>query len=119
MRFLIHDRDSKFCSEFNRVFASECVEIILTPPRAPQANSFAERWVRTAREACLDQILILNERHLLKVIKVFASYHNHERPHQGLDQRIPLDTGPPIREGSIQRRDVLGGIIHSYYRQAA
>ena len=83
MRFLIHDRDRKFCSEFNRVFASEGLEIVLTPPRAPRANSYAERWVRTAREECLDQILILNEKHLLSVMKEFTSYHNHERPHQG------------------------------------
>ena len=117
--FLIHDRDRKFCGEFNRVFESEGVEIVLTPPRAPQANSIAERWVRSAREECLDQILILNERHLLSVMKDFTRYHNHERPHQGLNQRIPLGTGPPIKEGSIQRRDVLGGVIHSYYRQSA
>ncbi|MCP4164591.1 MAG: transposase [Chloroflexi bacterium] len=118
-RYLIHDRDSKFCGEFKRVFESEGVEIVLAPPRAPQANSYAERWIRSAREECLDQILILNEKHLMSVMKEFTSYHNRERPHQGLDQRMPLGTGPPLNEGAIQRRDVLGGIIRSYYRQAA
>jgi putative transposase len=59
--FLIHDNDKKFTSSFDLVFSSEKVEILHTPFQAPRANSFAERWERSAREECLDQILILNE----------------------------------------------------------
>jgi transposase InsO family protein len=118
-RYLIHDRDSKYCEAFDRVMASEGIETVLTPPRAPQANSYAERWIRSAREECLDQVLIVDDQHLQRVLQEFAGYHHYERPHQGLGQHVPLGTRPPRREGAIQRRDVLGGIVHSYYRQAA
>ena len=69
IRFLIRDRDSKFTQEFDTVFQSEGTQIIQTPFRAPNANTYAEGWVRTVREECLDQILILNEPHLKRVLK--------------------------------------------------
>jgi transposase InsO family protein len=117
-RFLIHDRDTKFTSAFDTVFTSKDVTIIQTPLRALNANAFAERWVRTVREECLDRILILNERHLHRVLTTYIDYYNHARPHQGIDQRcpIPLETAP--RAGPIERRDILGGIIHEYRRAA-
>ncbi len=119
-RFLIHDRDSKFPAAFDTVFKSEDVTIIRTPVRAPNANAFAERWVRSVREECLDRVLILNERHLHRVLTTYVGYYNHARPHQGIDQccPIPLETTAE-RDGSIERRDILGGVLHDYYRRAA
>jgi transposase InsO family protein len=119
IRFLIHDRDAKFTSSFNSVFESEGIETILTPYRSPKANAFAERWVRSAREECLDHLLIISNGHLRRVLIEYVEYYNSARPHQGIGQRIPmpnlitdkrLDTGD-----AVHHRDVLGGIIHDYY----
>ena len=63
--------------------------MILTPYRAPNANAYAERWVRSVREECLDHLLIINERHLDYVLREYSQYYNRARPHQGLRQQIP------------------------------
>ncbi len=79
-RFLIHDRDSKFTAAFNTVFTSQGVTIIQTPYCAPTANACAERWIRSVREECLDDVLIMNERHLQRVLKEYMVYYNRARP---------------------------------------
>ena len=120
IRFLIHDRDTKFSASFDTVFASEKIDIILTPYRAPNANAYAERWVRTVREECLDKLIILNQQHLHRVMREFVTYYNTARPHQGIAQQIPTPiSNKPNTSGRICCRDVLGGIIHDYYRDAA
>lgn len=118
MRFLIHDRDSKFTTSFDQVFVSEGIDIVRTPFRAPRANAVAERWVRSVRQECLDHLLILNQRHLIRVLKEYIDYYNVSRPHQGLDQQVPIPR-PRSSQGVIRCRDVLGGILHDYYRDAA
>jgi len=75
-RFLIHDHDTKFSSLFDNVFISEGIKIIHTPFQAPKANSFAERWVRSVREECLDHILIINQNHLRRVLMEYVDYYN-------------------------------------------
>jgi hypothetical protein len=117
MAFLIHDNDGKFTYSFDRVLSSEGIEILHTPYRAPRANAFAERWVRSVREECLDDILVLNENHLHSVLREYGEYYNHSRPHQGLDQHFPVSGPVSNTAGPIRRRDILGGIIHDYYRQ--
>lgn len=117
MSFLIHDNDTKFMSSFDSVFTTEGIEIIHTPYQAPRANAFAERWVRSVREECLDHILVSNESHLRRVLKEYADYYNHARPHQGLGQHFPVSGPTRNKEGPIRRRDILGGVIHDYYRQ--
>ena len=115
--FLIHDHDTKFSSLFDNVFISESVNIIHTPFQAPKANSFAERWVRSVREECLDHILIINLNHLRRVLKEYVNYYNHHRPHQGINQQFPISGPIRNRNGPVRRRNILGGIIHDYYRQ--
>lgn len=115
----LHDNDKKFTDGFNTVFRSEGIEIVPLPHRAPNADAFAERWVRSVRKECLDQSLIWNEAHLRRVLKEYVTYYNTRRPHQGLGQDMPEGLGSVSLEGEIRRRDVLGGIIHDYYRQAA
>jgi transposase InsO family protein len=75
MRFLIHDHDSKFAAAFDEVVRSEGIKVIHTPIRAPQANAYAERFVRTVRAACLDWLLILGRRHLEKVLRIYTAHY--------------------------------------------
>jgi putative transposase len=117
--FLIHDRDTKFTASFDQVFRTEGIGPVLTPFRCPRANAFAERWVRTVRTECLDHVLVLGRRHLDRVLRTYASHYNGERPHRGLHLATPERPREVGGTGAIGRRDVLGGLIHEYYRAAA
>jgi putative transposase len=121
VRFLIHDRDSKFAASFDEVFRSEGIKVIETPIRAPQANAYAERFVRTVRAECLDWLLIIGRRHLENVLRIYTAHYNRERPHRALALLSPDSTNadPPPSGGAIKRRDRLGGLIHEYHRAAA
>jgi putative transposase len=90
VRFLIRDRDSKYTSSFDEVFRSDGTEVIPTPIRAPKANAFAERWVRTVRTECLDWMIVLGRRHLEGVLRVYVEHYNLERPHHGLALATPI-----------------------------
>jgi transposase InsO family protein len=129
-RFLVRDRDTKYVASFDNVFKAEGAEILKTPFRTPNANACAERFVRTVRSECLDQLLVVNEAHLERVLRSYARHYNGHRPHQGIAQEIPApeETAPlavvPIIDGRhrhhrhrpprIRRRDRLGGLIHEY-----
>src|SRR6266511_1024046 len=88
-RFLIRDRDSKFTRAFDDVFAADGTQIIKTPIQAPNANAFAERWVRTVREECLDWMLIWGRRQLERVRDEYLRHYNDQRPHGRLQLRPP------------------------------
>jgi putative transposase len=121
MRFLVHDRDSKFTASFDEVFRSEGVTVIQTPVRAPQANAYAQRFVRTLRAECLDWLLIFGRCNPEQVLDSYAEHYNRERPHRGLglSPPQPTDNGRPPTLGGIERRDRLGGLLHEYHRAAA
>jgi putative transposase len=100
------------------VFSSQGTEVICTPIRAPRANAFAERWVRTVRAECLDWMLIFGRRHLERVLQEYGDHYNLGRPHRGLDLGVP-DPGGRERVAftsteQVRRQDVLGGLIHEY-----
>ena len=118
-RFLIRDRDAKFPPAFDAVFAAEGIAIVRTPYRSPTANAYAERWVRSVRAECLDHVLIVNEAHLRHVLAGYVAHDNRARPHRGLDQQTPIPHVPGEPRGAVRRRDVLGGLIHEYDREAA
>jgi putative transposase len=115
-RFLIHDRDSKFTAAFDEVFRSEGIKVIQTPIRAPQANAYAERFVRTVRAECLDWLLILGRRHLEHVLCCYVTHYNAERPHRALALVPPEAGNTAVRPANaeIERHDLLGGLIHEY-----
>jgi transposase InsO family protein len=112
--FFIHDRDAKFSGAFDEVFRSERIKLIRTPVRAPNANAHAERWVQTLRTDCLDHILILGRRHLEHVLWVYCRHYNEHRPHRALDLFPPNGGDPtPLKAvDRLQRRDLLGGLVH-------
>jgi putative transposase len=118
VRFLLHDRDSKYSGPFDEAFRTEGVDVIRTPYRAPRANAFAERWVRTVRAECLDWTLVHGRRHLERVLRVYTSHYNRGRPHRGLDLAPPEGDYPAHSlHGSavkLRRREFLGGLIHEY-----
>lgn len=120
VRFVVRDRDAKFSGPFDEVFRSEGIRVIRTPIRAPKANAFAERWVRTVRRECLDHFLILGRRHLAWVLRQYALHYNKTRPHRGLALATPepgmVET---FDRGVVRRRDRLGGLIYEYCREAA
>jgi len=125
VRFLLRDRDAKYCRSFDAVFAAEGIEVVLTPYRTPQANGHIERLIGGVRREMLDHVLILHRRHLLDVLREYAAHHNSHRPHRGLGLRRPYDVGGPIpapgpaRPEAAQRREILGGLIHEYHARAA
>jgi putative transposase len=118
VRFLVRDRDTKFSGPFDAVLRAEGVRIIRTPIRAPRANAFAERFVRTVRRECLDHVLIYGRRHLERVLQTYVAHYPDERPHRGLRLAVPAGTRAPQVQGTprtpVERRDVLGGLIHEY-----
>ena len=115
-RFLIHDRDTKFGRAFDDVFRAEGIKVIRTPVHAPNANAFAERWLRTVRTDCLDRLLILGRRHLEHVLRAYRCHYNEHRPHRALKLLPPngRDPTPLTAPADLRRRDLLGGLIHEY-----
>jgi putative transposase len=123
LRFLIHDRDTKFSGGFDQVFMSEGMTVIRTPVQAPNANAHAERWVGSVRRECLDRLLIFSRRQLEHVLRVYACHYNQHRPHRALALRPPEQanrTAIPLRAppDPPKRKDLLGGLIHEYEHAA-
>ena len=121
---MIRDRDAKFTTAFDAVFAAAGVEVLKIPPRAPRANAYAERWVRTVRTECLDWLLIRNPGHLHRILTAYVTHYNTARPHRSIDLAVPQPMPAPAMAktlgpaSQIRRVDVLGGLVHEYVRAA-
>jgi putative transposase len=82
LRFVLRDRDAKFCRGFDEVFRAEGAEVPVTPVQAPNANAYAERWIRTVRAECLDWLLIMSRGHLEQALRIYVEHYNRHRPHR-------------------------------------
>jgi len=134
VKFLLRDRDTKYVSSFDTVFTGAGAQVLRTPFRTPNANAHAERFVRTVRTECFDHLLIMNARHLERVLRSYVRHYNDHRPHQGMSQEIPEAPQTPMmaphpslhgehrqhrrHPQGVRRRDRLGGLIHEYERAA-
>jgi transposase InsO family protein len=118
LRFLVRDRDAKFSDRFDEVFRSEGIEVLRTPVQAPKANAFAERFVGTIRRECLDWVVILSRRQLVRTLRAYVEHYNGHRPHRSLGLVPPeprlRHNDPPPQLAQVRRQDKLGGLIHEY-----
>jgi len=118
-RFLIHDRDSKYTKAFDAILKTADVEPVVLPPKSPNLNAYAERFVRSIKSECLERMIVFGESMLRHLVKEYLAHYHAERNHQGLGNNIPF---PDIRTkpiGSITRSERLGGLLNFCHRQAA
>jgi len=123
IKFLIRDRDAKFTSVFDEVFAAVGARVIKTPVRSPRANAIAERWIGSVRRECTDRILIYDQRHLRKVLAQYERHYNSHRPHRARDRRPPQPPPPVMAPTSVdqirlKRHQVVDGLINEYKNAA-
>ena len=120
-QYLIHDRDTKFCAAFQQIIDDAGVERVVLPPRSPNLNAYAERWVRSVKEECLARLMLFGEKALQHALTEYGTYYHHERNHQGKGNVLLLPSSSPSREsqGPIQCRERLGGLLKYYERMAA
>ena len=117
MRFLIHDRDSKFSLRFRIVLEAAGIDLIKTPYRAPNANAYAERFVRSIKEESLKRVVLFGEAHLRRVISEYLAHYHCERNHQGLGNEL-IGGVPQAAKGPVECTEHLGGLLKFYHRAA-
>lgn len=119
-RYVLMDRDGKFCSAFRKILKNEGAEPLLLPPRSPDLNAYIERFIKSIKSECLSRMIFFGEKSLRQAVREFIAHYHAERNHQGLDNKIIK----PVHEvgscdGSISCRERLGGMLKYYYREAA
>jgi transposase InsO family protein len=116
-RFLVRDRAGQFTGAIDAVLAGAGIEVVKIPPRSPQANAYAERFVLTARTEVTDRMLIFSQRHLRTILAQYEAHYNGRRPHRSCQLR-PDHPVADLSRKQVKRRPVLGGLINEYERAA-
>ena len=118
-RYLILDRDAKYSDEFRNALVREGIHLIRLPPRSPNLNAFAERFVRSIKSECLNRMIFFGQASLQHAISHFMANYHTERNHQGLANQL-LRPAPIIAPSQrVHRRQRLGGMLNFYHRAAA
>ena len=119
-RYLLHDRDTKFTRSFRAIIASGRVKPLALPARSPNLNAYAERRVRSVKDECLSKVILFGERSLRRALSNYVDHFHAERNHQGKGNILlfPRNTDRG-REGPVQCRERLGGLLRYYHREAA
>ena len=120
-QYLIHDRDTKFCAAFQQIIDDAGVERVVLPPRSPNLNAYAERWIRSVKDEALARLMLFGESSLRHVLNEYVDHYHQERNHQGKGNILLFPTPSPVGEadGPIQCRERLGGLLKYYGRKAA
>jgi len=117
-RVLLCDRDTKWSGEVRRLLDDGGIRVVQTPLRAPNANVYVERFVRSIKHECLNRVIPLGERHFRRTMSEYVVHYHHERNHQGLGNELIDSVVPDRGQGRIRRRARLGGLLN-YYERAA
>ena len=121
-RYLIHDRDTKYCQSFRNIIESGDVKTLPLPARSPNLNAFSERWVKSVKEDCLSKLILFGETSLRRTLREYLIHYHAERNHQGKDNVLlfPAATKAMNRvDGPICCKERLGGLLRYYHREAA
>jgi putative transposase len=120
-QYLIHDRDGKYGPAFQHIIDAAGVMRVPLPPRSPNLNPYAERWVRSVKEECLTQLILFGEEALSRALHEYVEHYHHERNHQGKGNVLlfPAVSQDPERAGPMRCRERLGGLLKYYAREAA
>jgi putative transposase len=120
-QYLIHDRDTKFCAVFQQIIDEAGVERVVLPPRSPNLNAYAERWVRSIKEECLARVILFGEAALSRTLHKYVEYYHYERNHQGKGNILlfPAVSRDTEHAGPIRCRERLGGLLKYYEREVA
>jgi len=118
-RYLIHDRDSKYTEAFDQILRSAEIKPVKLPPKSPNLNAFAERFVRSIKSECLERMIIFGEPMLRHLVREYLTHYHAERNHQGIENAIPFPDARLQHNGDVTKVERLGGLLKFYYRQAA
>ena len=118
-RYLIIDRDTKYSEQFRRMIGDSGTKVIRLPPMSPNLNAYAERFVRSIKDECLDRMIFVGQASLRRAVAEYLSHYHAERNHQGLENRLIVPAAIQENDGAVHRHTRLGGTLNFYYRKAA